>query len=226
VEGGQGGQGLEGGKGGESEKGSEGSDGGKGGEECEVSACNTPERADDETPVVESEEQQEVHEKAEALKLQGTACFKLSKYEDACDKYENALAQLQKVTTGSSGSVAGMPAAAAQMQVALLLNLAQCHLKLGEPSRAIDRCTEVLGVAAGGGVSEGGVANAAPAAEGKDKVKALYRRASAYASSGVQKWALATDDLKEAFALSPEDRAIAKLMAKVNEGRQPNGSPR
>jgi hypothetical protein len=128
-----------------------------------------------------------------------------------------------------------LPAASAALRIALLLNLAQCHLKLSEPLRTIQRCTELLGKAGdsnaegggesgkkdGGGVKAG--AKAAPYAfahlEGKDQVKAFYRRASAYASETVHEWELATEDLKSAFALNPEDRAIAKLMAKVNKAK-------
>ena len=138
----------------------------------------------------------------QALKQGGTDFFKQGKYHDAKREYHRALAQAHKVRETQIGSMESKPEESTQLywQVLgtltsqLLLNLAQVHLKLNEPKLAIPACTNVLEIDA-------------------RNTKALYRRAVAYESLG--QYGDATEDLKVAFSLEPEDKAIARLMRRI-----------
>lgn len=69
------------------------------------------------------------------LKERGTKYFKLGKYQLACKLYGRGAELFNNVND--------MDDNAKVMQVALHLNQAACHLKLGEPSLAINECEEV-----------------------------------------------------------------------------------
>jgi tetratricopeptide (TPR) repeat protein len=138
----------------------------------------------------------------QALKQEGTGFFKQGKYHDAKREYHRALAQAHKVRETQIGSMESKAEESTKLSwqglgtltSQLLLNLAQVHLKLNEPKLAIPACTNVLEIDA-------------------CSIKALYRRAVAYESLG--QYGDATEDLKAAFSLEPEDKAIARLMRRI-----------
>lgn len=82
-----------------------------------------------------------------------------------------------------------------EIKVKLHLNIAMCFLKMDNMHKVINNCTDALEL-------------------DSDNVKALFRRATAYFKE--KKIKEAKKDLKHALKISPEDKALKKLNAKVD----------
>ncbi|KAJ4460298.1 putative peptidyl-prolyl cis-trans isomerase [Paratrimastix pyriformis] len=109
--------------------------------------------------------------------------------------------------------------------VQLRLNMALCHLKVGQPASAVEMCTKV-GPPPPPAAAPTNPATSRPVClrtlarpqvlEGEpNNAKALYRRACAH--HAVQDFDLARRDLVAAAKLAPADRAIREEYAKVQQ---------
>ena len=131
-------------------------------------------------------------------KEEGTELFKgavdNTQYRTACARYNKALTHAVKFHDISPQQKEEVDA----VKLSLHLNIAMCWLKITDAQnnleQAIRSCDEALAL--------------------DDKcVKALFRRATAREQKGLYDEAKA--DLKQCEALAPDDKAVPKLMARV-----------
>ena len=127
-------------------------------------------------------------------KTEGTELLQGGNFRPACARYNKALTHAAKFHDVSPEQREQIDAA----KLSLHLNIAMCWLKITDAAnhleQAIRSCTDALSMDA-------------------DSTKALYRRATAYEAKG--DYDAAKADLEKAAAVSPEDKAVPKLMARV-----------
>lgn len=119
-------------------------------------------------------------------KEEGNELFRGGNYQHAAVRYVKALSHASKFFDLTSDDLAEVHA----LKLSLYLNLAQCYLKLESWGKAIANCNDAL------------------ALDGKS-VKALYRRAVAFEKE--KDLERAQQDVKQALALAPQDKAVLKL---------------
>ena len=127
-------------------------------------------------------------------KKEGTELFQGGNYKHAAARYNKALTHACKFFDVSPQQQAEVDAT----KLGLHLNIAQCWLKIQEGAwveQVVRSCKDALAIDA-------------------DCVKALYRRATALESKG--DYELAKADLTRAAELAPDDKAVAKLGARVD----------
>lgn len=108
---------------------------------------------------------------------EGNDLFKNKKYEEAMEKYANGIACLKHIQIRERP---GTPdwCSLDEQQIPLLLNHAQCNLKLGLYQMVINNCSEVL-----------------EKIDGHNNLKALFKRGKAYAALLDEKESRADFDL-------------------------------
>lgn len=129
-------------------------------------------------------------EAAERRRVEGNAAFKAGQYTEALGRYsmslsfidEDLLMQLQGFHYDKAMAT----------RTPALLNMAACHLKLGDNTAGISAASEVL-------------------MRDPDSAKALYRRGAARLALGQSE--AAYEDLLRAWKLAPGDAGIAKELA-------------
>ena len=127
-------------------------------------------------------------------KKEGTELFQGGNYKHAAARYNKALTHACKFFDVSPQQQAEVDAT----KLGLHLNIAQCWLKIQEGAwveQVVRSCKDALAI-------------------DPDCVKALYRRATALESKG--DYELAKADLARAAELAPDDKAVAKLGARVD----------
>ena len=124
-------------------------------------------------------------------KKEGTELFQGGNYKHAAARYNKALTHACKFFDVSPQQQAEVDAT----KLGLHLNIAQCALKTGAWDDALAHATRALKI-------------------DPHSVKALYRRATALESKG--DYELAKADLARAAELAPDDKAVAKLGARVD----------
>ncbi len=92
---------------------------------------STAESQHNEEPWEPTEQQQALIDEAEVIKTEGNAMFVSGSYQDAIDKYNDAIQTAPEQ---------------APQQAVYFANIAACHVKLGNHSDAIKACTEALAV--------------------------------------------------------------------------------
>ena len=131
---------------------------------------------------------------------QATSEFKAGAWQLAHDKYTEAVGW---VSSEYDFSAAEDKSAAAELHVSCLLNAAQCALKMRDWIAAVKSCGSALAL------------DALPEAS---KVKALFRRGTAYIQ--LAEFASARSDLVQACKLDPKSREIREAYASIKEAER------
>lgn len=96
-----------------------------------VQDASTSESQHNEEPWEPTEQQQALIDEAEVIKTEGNTLFTSGSYQDAIDKYNDAIQTAPEQ---------------APQQAVYFANIAACHVKLGNHHDAIKACTEALAV--------------------------------------------------------------------------------
>eukprot|EP01105_Mastigella_eilhardi_P024856 TRINITY_DN6587_c0_g1_i1.p2 TRINITY_DN6587_c0_g1~~TRINITY_DN6587_c0_g1_i1.p2 ORF type:complete len:204 (-),score=83.56 TRINITY_DN6587_c0_g1_i1:30-641(-) len=131
---------------------------------------------------------EEKMEKAMKLKEKGNEQFRANEVKQALVSYNTALMYLHSTPDDKDAQREDVKKA----KVLVELNLAACHLKLGDTHKAIVHCDKLLKL------------------EPKNP-KGLYRRAKAYSTQG--SWAAAADDLAVSLEIDPANREVRRELA-------------
>jgi len=128
-------------------------------------------------------------------KEEGTELFQGGNFRPAAARYNKALTHAAKFVDLSPDQRKEVDA----VKLSLNLNIAQCWLKITDAENHLDQairaCGDALDIDA-------------------DSVKALFRRATAREAKGL--YDEAKTDLKRAAELAPDDKAIPKLLTRVD----------
>eukprot|EP00056_Hartaetosiga_gracilis_P008604 m.123528 g.123528 ORF g.123528 m.123528 type:complete len:182 (-) comp12949_c1_seq1:47-592(-) len=153
-------------------------------------------------------------EQLEQLKAEGSAYLKEGNYKEALRKYHTAhlhtRAAMSSKQTASSFShfkpkttepvdeeeEKRKDEEITKLHVALLGNMALCHLKLKKFGRVVSLCTEVL-------------------TTDNDNIKALWRRAKA--NIELKRLNSAMEDVKKGLELDPENKDMQQLKTKLSK---------
>ena len=125
------------------------------------------------------------------VQASGTVAFKAGDYEEALESYEDATGYLDY-----GEKAEGKEEECQTMYMSCTLNGAQCCIKQGEFSQAVDLCTRAL-------------------MRDESNVKALFRRGQARMHMG--EWAEAKADLRQASTLDPKNKEVRDAFAEVGK---------
>ncbi|KAM4748341.1 peptidyl-prolyl cis-trans isomerase FKBP4 [Rhinophrynus dorsalis] len=131
-------------------------------------------------------------EQAVLVKERGTQYFKVGRYRQAVIQYKKIVLWLEH----ESGLSEEQSAKAKSLLLAAALNLAACHLKLGEHRGALEHCNKALDL-------------------DPNNEKGLFRRGEAY--MGVNEHELARDDFMKVLQLYPGNKAARAQLAQCQQ---------
>jgi len=135
--------------------------------------------------------------KAQELKAEGNQFFGAKNYSTAFGRYQKAL-EFAGVDSADDKATAEQTTELSAITLSCNLNSAQAKISNKEYKSAIQFCNTVLELE-----------------EGKDNIKALYRRAVAQAGLGNNKAAL--KDLSTALKISPKDKSVKKKIKSIRK---------
>ena len=146
--------------------------------------------------------EEELKEKSEASKKEGTENFKAGKYEEAITLYKQAGNYMARLRSADEAD--DVKAARDEFQISCFLNTSMCSLKLADKAKEdgskvveLNLCSKAKDAAT-------------QAIELKPTVKAYFRRATA--CSRTKAWDQGIADMKLALEIDPEDKACKQLM--------------
>lgn len=154
-----------------------------------------------------SEENQTNVQTAEALKEAGTQLFREGDFKGALAKYAHVFLYVNGLVSSTSDMAkysrsnvmdADTETRVMELKHTVYMNQAMCLLKMGEASRAVDKCDKVIST---------------QAMELKKTAKVLFRRGQALLMSGNLR--RAREDFTEGKALEPTNAAFGEMLAKV-----------
>ncbi|CAJ0749799.1 12900_t:CDS:10, partial [Entrophospora sp. SA101] len=143
----------------------------------------------------ESKEPKDLLEIAKNIKEIGNSYYKKSEYESAIKKYTKAIRYLNEKILDDTDDPPELKKEFHSLKISCYLNKAACSLNLQHYQNVINDVNIVLEMPS-------------EYLSTTDKVKALYRRGTAY--NGLKDEEAALEDLKEANKLNPKDSAILK----------------